>query len=236
MQTFESPQVAKGAQASRPTSTPLQVVCFTTYIAERAQQTSRHQDVRNFLLALRGEKIDGESTIPVGSEQRILSRGNANDSIDWFGEMVADYLTAGPIRPPFDLVPVPTSKTTLESSAGPWTSLLAISIASNGLDDVSIRDVLRWRKPLSAPSRRSQSVSELYENLAAVKPVPDGTPIVLVDYLFTGSATLRACAAKLQRQGARVRLALCAGRTATASTHDPFTVVTGNLQRYDPGH
>lgn len=236
MQTFESPQLAKGAQKSRPISTPLQVVCFTTYVAERAHQTSRHRDVRNFLLALRGEKIEGESRIPVGSEERTLTRGNANDSIDWFGEMVADYLTPSPIQPPFELVPVPTSKTTLESSAGPWTSLLAISIASNGVDDVSIRDVLRWRKPLSAPSQRSQSVSELYENLAVVKPVPDGTPVVLVDYLFTGSATLRACAAKLQHQGARVLLALCAGRTATASTHDPFTIVTGKLQRFEPGH
>lgn len=236
MPTFESPQVAKGAEASRAARSPLQVVCFTTYVAEPTQQTNRHHDVRNFLLALRGELIQGESTIPVGSEKRTLASLNVNDSIDWFGEMVTDYLDGCPIRPPFDLVPVPTSKTTLESSAGPWTTLLAISIASNGLEDASVLDVLRWKEPLAAPSQRTQSVAELYENLAVLEPLPAGRRVVLVDYLFTGSATLRACAAKLERQGARVLIAVCAGRIATSSRHDPFTVVTGGVHPYEPGH
>jgi predicted amidophosphoribosyltransferase len=187
-------------------------------------------------LALRGEQIEGESKIPVGAEERTLTQLNANDSIDWFGEMVTEYLESCRIRPPFSLVPVPTSKTTLESSAGPWTSLLAISIASNGPGDVSILDVLRWKEPLEAPSQRGQTVSELYENLALLQPLPEGIPVILVDYLFTGSSTVRACAARLQRHGARVLLCLCAGRTATKSAHDPFTVVTGGVHRYEAGH
>ena len=236
MQTFESAPAAKGVEASRPTAIPLHVVCFSTYVAERTQQTNRHHDVRNFLLALRGESIEGESKIPVGAEERTLTSQNANDSIDWFGEMVTEYLETCHIQPPFSLVPVPTWKTTLDSSAGPWTSLLAISIASNGLDGVSIRDALRWKQPLEPPNHRDQPVSELYENLAILQPLPEGSPVILVDYLFTGSATLRACAAKLRRHGGNVLLSLCAGRTATKSSHDPFTVVTGGLQRYDPGH
>jgi predicted amidophosphoribosyltransferase len=79
-------------------------------------------------------------------------------------------------------------------------------------------------------------VSELYENLAVLRPLPQGSPVILVDYLFTGSATLRACAARLRRNGARVLLCLCAGRTATKAGHDPFTVVTGGLHPYEPGH
>lgn len=236
MQTFESAPAVKGVEASRPTAIPLDVVCFSTYVADRTQQTNRHHDVRNFLLALRGESIEGESKIPVGAEERTLTSQNANDSIDWFGEMVTAYLETCHIQPPFSLVPVPTSKTTLDSSAGPWTSLLAISIASNGLDGVSIRDALRWKQPLEPPNHRDQPVSELYENLAILKPLPEGSPVILVDYLFTGSATLRACAAKLRRHGGNVLLGLCAGRTATKSSHDPFTVVTGGLHRYDPGH
>ena len=236
MQTFHSPRTTPGAEARRPTTNPLHVVCFSTYVAERSQQTSRHHDVRNFLLALRGEQIEGESKIPVGAEERTLTQLNANDSIDWFGEMVTEYLESCRIRPPFSLVPVPTSKTTLESSAGPWTSLLAISIASNGPGDVSILDVLRWKEPLEAPSQRGQTVSELYENLALLQPLPEGIPVILVDYLFTGSSTVRACAARLQRHGARVLLCLCAGRTATKSAHDPFTVVTGGVHRYEAGH
>ncbi len=236
MHVFESPQAAKGAEASRPGPDLLHVVCFSTYVSERTQQTNRHHDVRNFLLALRGEEVEGESKIPVRAEERTLTSHNANDSIDWFGEMVTAYLETCHIQPPFSLVPVPTSKTTLDLSAGPWTSLLAISIASNGLDDVSILDVLRWNQPLEPPSQRDQTVSELYENLAILQPLPEGSPVILVDYLFTSSATLRACAARLRHHGARVLLGLCAGRTATKSSHDPFTVVTGGLHRYDPGH
>ncbi len=236
MQTFESKQAAQGAEASKSAVHPLHVVCLTTYVAEQSQQTNRHYDVRNFLLALRGESIRGESTIPVGSEDRVLTNRNAKDSIDWFGEMVSEYLDGCHIQPPFTLVPVPTSKTTLESSAGPWTSLLAISIASSGLDDVSITDLLRWREPLAPPSQREQTAAELYENLAVLQPLPPESRVVLVDYLFTGSATLRACAARLRQQGANVLFALCAGRTATKSSHDPFTVVTGAVHRYEPGH
>jgi predicted amidophosphoribosyltransferase len=188
------------------------------------------------LLALRGESIQGEATIPVCSEDRVLTNRNANDSIDWFGEMVAEYLDSCHVQPPFSLVPVPTSKSTLESSAGPWTTLLAISIASSGLDDVSVEDVLRWKQPLDPPSQRQDTVAELYENLAVLKPLPPESPVVLVDYLFTGSATLRACAARLRQQGAQVLFALCAGRTATQSSHDPFAVVTGAVHRYQPGH
>ena len=60
MQTFESPQAAKGVEASRSTDNPLHVVCFSTYIAESTQQTNRHHDVRNFLLALRGDLDSGD--------------------------------------------------------------------------------------------------------------------------------------------------------------------------------
>jgi len=236
MQTFESPRATQGAEATRPTTHPLHVVCFSTYVSEPTQQTSRHHDVRNFLLALRGEQIQGDSMIPVGGGERALTKMNANDSIDWFGEMVTQYLETCHVQPPFTLVPVPTSKTTLDSSAGPWTSLLAISIASSGLDAVSVLDVLRWKQPLEPPSQRAQTVSELYENLAILDTLPEGKPIILVDYLFTGSATLRACAARLERHGAKVLLCVCAGRTATKAGHDPFTAVTGGLHPYHPGH
>jgi hypothetical protein len=95
------------------------VVCFSTYVSDPVRQEPRHRDVRNFLLALRGERIEAESKIPVGSEERSLSATNANDSIDWFGEMVAQYLTDNDLPRRVALVPVPTSRTTLESSAGP---------------------------------------------------------------------------------------------------------------------
>ncbi len=233
MQTYQTAPATRSSKKS-PESTSLPVACFSTYVAEPSQQAARHRDVRNFLLALSGEQVSGTSSIPVGHDERTLTTMNANDSIDWFGEMVVQYLDSSQILPPFGLVPVPTPQTTLASSAGPWTSLLAISIASNGLEDASVLDLLRWQEPI--PEQRCHTVAELYENLAVIRPFPTDRAIVLVDYLFTTSTMLRACAARLKRHGANVVLGLCAGRTAKEASYDPFTVVKGALERYVPGH
>ena len=215
---------------------PLRVLCFSTYVSDPLRQEPRHRDVRNFLLALRGERISAESSIPVAGEERLLSSVNANDSIDWFGEMVARYLIDNDLPRRVALVPVPTSRTTLESSAGPWTSLLAISIASNGLDEADIVDTLRWRKPLPPPGHRSSTASELFENLAVTRKLDPQVPVVLVDYLYTSSATLRACAGRLREQGLQVPLAVCAGRTTDQAVHGAFTVVVGEISVFEPGH
>ena len=169
MNIQESQRAGESEKTSSPSRGPLRVVCFSTYVADPVSRTTRHCDVRNFLLALRGEKIEGESTVPVGDDVRRLTSANANDSIDWFGEMVFAYLDSNRLFPPFVLLPVPTSKATLHSSAGPWTSLLAISIVSNGLEDAEILDALRWRKEVPPPSQRTASVAELYDNLAVTR-------------------------------------------------------------------
>ena len=233
MNIQESQRAGESEKTSSPSRGPLRVVGFSTYVADPVSRTTRHSDERNFLLALRGEKIEGESTVPVGDDVRRLTSANANDSIDWFGEMVFAYLDSNRLFPPFVLLPVPTSKATLHASAGPWTSLLAISIVSNGLEDAEILDALRWRKEVPPPSQRTASVAELYDNLAVTRRLDPDVP---VDYLFSSSATLRACAAILGQQGVRVSLALCAGRTATQAAHDPFTVVAGDLSEFQPGH
>ena len=224
------------ATTSGASPAPLRVLCFSTYVSDPLRQEPRHRDVRNFLLALRGERISAESSIPVAGEERLLSSTNANDSIDWFGEMVARYLIDNDLPRRVALVPVPTSRTTLESSAGPWTSLLAISIASNGLEEADIVDTLRWRKPLPPPGHRSSTAAELFENLAATRRLDPELPVILIDYLYTSSATLRACSGRLREQGAQVPLAVCAGRTTDQAVHGAFTVVVGEVSVFEPGH
>jgi hypothetical protein len=236
MHTQESKDAARAIPGGSPYRGPLRVVCFSTYLSDPKRRSPQHRDVRNFLLALRGERIEGVSRIPVRSEERELTSANANDSIDWFGEMVVGYLRQNQIRPPLGLMPVPTAKATLDSSAGPWTSLLAISIASNGLEEAEVVDALRWKKPLPPPSQRSTSAAELYENLAVTKRLDPNASVLLVDYLYAGSATLRACAARLADQGVRVPLALCAGRTTDQADHGAFAVVVGDITPFEPGH
>jgi len=236
MPAHESRRISGAPASERPARRPLRVVCFSTYVSDRSLQTPRHQAVRNFLLALRGERVDGLSRVPVGSETRDLTAANANDSIDWFGEMGARYLAAQQIDSPFLLVPVPASAATLDSSSGPWTSLLAIAIASNGMEQADVVDVLRWKRPVAPPSRRTASAAALYENLSVTRKLEPGLPVVLVDYLFAAGATLQACARRLSERGAPVRVALCAGRTAPRAEHDAFAIVAGRLEEFEPGH
>ena len=100
MQIYEStPTIITPTKS--PDSTSLPVVCFSTYVAGPSQQAVRHRDVRNFLLALRGERVSGTSAVPVGNDERSLTTKNANDSIDWFGEMVVQYLDSHQVLPPF---------------------------------------------------------------------------------------------------------------------------------------
>lgn len=235
MQAYESHR-ADAVSGERPSTGPLRVVCFSTYVADRSLQTERHRAARSFLLALRGERVDEVSRVPVGGEERELTAANANDSIDWFGEMVARYLASNLVEPTLLLVPVPTSSSTLDSSAGPWTSLLAISVASNGTEQADVVDALRWKRAVAPPSKRTATAAELYENLAVTRRLDPDVPIVLVDYLFTAPATLQACARRLGDQGVRVHLAVCAGRAAARADHDAFTITTGTLQELEPGH
>lgn len=214
---------------------PMRVVCFSTYVPNKAMQTPRHRDVRNFLLALRGEKLHGSSPIPVGSEERFLTRANADDSIDWFGEMVASYLASSSEKSPLALVPVPTLRSTVESTGAPWTMLLAISIASHGVE-AEVVDALRWKKPMTPPSLRPASCSELYENLAVIRWLDPTVPVILVDYIFMSSATIRACARRLSDHSGKVTMAVAAGRTADRADHDAFSVVVGELSEFLPGH
>jgi hypothetical protein len=236
MDIQESQDTARIVPSSGSNRSPLRVVCFSTYVSDPSRQAPQHRDVRNFLLALRGERIEAISRVPVLSTERELTAANANDSIDWFGEMVAHFLRQNQTRPPFRLMPVPTSRATLDSSAGPWTSLLAISIVSSGIEDAEVIDALRWKKALPPPSQRSTSAAELYENLAVTKKLDPDVPVLLVDYLYAGSATLRACAARLGDQRIRVPLALCAGRTTDQADQGAFAVVTGDIAAFEPGH
>jgi hypothetical protein len=236
MDTQQSRQSTAASSVSAPASGRLQVVCFSTYVSDPARQEPRHQDVRGFLLALRGERFEATAKVPVGDEERTLATINANDSIDWFGEMVARYWNANQCPRPVALVPVPTSRTTLDSSAGPWTSLLAISIASNGVDEADIVDALRWRGPLPPPGQKTPTAAELFENLSVTRKLEPAVPVVLVDYLYTSAAILRACAGRLREKGHSVPLAVCAGRTTDQAVHGPFTAVVGEMSAFEPGH
>ena len=210
---------------------PLRVMCFCTEATEAFGPSSRQRDAAAFLRALKGEELACRARVPVLGQERELDQSNRNDTIDWFGEMVTEQFRRHSIAPPFTLVPVPGRKITLDSSAGPWTALLAISIVPHFSNGVEVRDVLRWREewPPESDPLQSKDPGELYQNLSLIGEQTWEEPVILVDYVLTTGALLRACASVLRADGARVVLALCAGRRVRSSTLDAFRVVGGEL-------
>lgn len=181
-----------------------------------------------FLDALRGEDVRASHDIPVAESSRELSQANRHDSIDWFGEIVSHQFRRLPISPPFSLIPVPTFNATIESSAGSWTGVLAFSVAAH-FEDATVQDVLRWKEDWSEEPAGRHRAEEMYENLVIAGRFLHRDPVILVDHVLTDGRVLRASAARLRRAGARVTLAVCAGRRVRQVVSEPFTAVGGEL-------
>jgi len=211
---------------------PLKVICFFTSPSHRPEPGTPHADAHSFLLALRGEPITTPASVPVAGQMRALDNSNRNDTIDWLGEIVAEHFRQHSITPPFCLVPVPNPKATLSASSGPWTALLAFSIADHFAGEVNVMDVFRWKQEWSytGPEASSWDAARLYENLSLTQKVEWSEPVILVDYVFSTGAPLQACAAMLRERGAQVDLAVCAGRMVREAQSNPFTVVGGQLR------
>ena len=149
--------------------------------------------------------------------------------------MVAGYFRRQGLDPPFYLVPIPDTNTTLESTAGPWTSVTAMAIAAKIEGDVEALDVLRWKKKLSDLSLEAQDPTGLYENLALLGKIEWDRPLVLVDYLAVSPARAQACEAFLRAKGARVLLFVFAGRIAPQKPEKNFAVVRAEVAGINPG-
>jgi hypothetical protein len=106
-----------------------------------------------------------------------------------------------------------------------------MGIASHVEGDVDIVDVLRWNKNWSErdSTAGSPGPAELVANLTLIRKVAWDRPAVLVGYLATSAAKVQACAAALRASGARVLLALFAGRIVSQSPADPFAVMRAEV-------
>ena len=207
---------------------PLTVVWFCNGSTEPAAPSSANHDALSFLRALKGEPLVGEATVPLPGGPRRLGNHNLDEAIDWFGAMVAGYLKSRSLAPSFFAVPIPDADTTLESSAGPWTSLLAMAVASELEEQTETLDVLRWKKSLKTLPTEVASAGRLWENLALLGKVDWDRPVLLVDHLVH-AARAQACHAFLRAQGAQVLLCAMAGRIAPRTPSSPFGVFKAEL-------
>jgi hypothetical protein len=216
-------------------SNALKIVWFSTSVGKSANRSPDETAAYSFLAALKGGRVEGESIVPVGGKRRVLNKSNSDDAIDWFGEMAAGYLDRQSITPPLFLIPLPGPETTLESSRPPWTSLLAMAIASKVEQDVAVLDLLRWKKkPPESGLRQPMGPEQLFDNLAVTRRIEREGSAILVGYLARGAAPLQACAAALKANGTEVVLAAFAGRIVSRPPKEPFAVMKVQVPDFAP--
>jgi hypothetical protein len=214
----------------------LQVACFCRYLAARnALWRSEDFDSYKFIQALKGKELNGWCYVPVNSVKKRLSNQNLASAIDWFSIFAVNYLAKKRIVGPVFVVPIPNSSCTASSSAKPFTRKLASAIRERLGDQGTLLDCLRWKKNLGSASKEGgpRDVETLYGNLVLTANANEEMAIVLVDDVMTSGGHLKACAAKLRAEGAKVRIAVCAGRTTYDQGKPAFCIVEETLDDHE---
>jgi len=220
---------------------PLEVICLCTYLVTENYGLWRPQDhnASKFVKALKGETLNGYAYVPVLGVQRHLDNSNLDESIVWFGDLVASYMQQHGMNPPFVLVPVPnSSSTTKDSSSRPRTRKLARAIAAKIGQGTTVADCLRWKQNLGSARKgtgvATRDAATLYSNLAVIEKIDGSNPYILIDDAIASGGHLQACAAMLAKRGATVVSAFCGGRTVHEPPDSAFAPLREELADYIP--
>ena len=193
----------------------MNVVTFSTYRTTCGDWTSADHDARDFVRALKGQQIREYSGLKLRGRFLRFDNGNRDDVVRWFGQLVADYLRRYGPKPPFTIVPVPSSVADVTFIGCFPTLAMAHAIRIQLGAGVTVSDALRFIRPM-VPSREGgiRNVQELAAHLRLVEDV-DSHRVVLVDDVFVTGAHLRAAAAVLECHSASATLlAICAARAS----------------------
>lgn len=214
---------------------PLEVICFCSYLVTNDHSVWRSQDhiATKFVKALKGEQLKGYAYVPVLGARQYLGNGNLDDSIEWFGDMVAHYMQENGLEPPFVLVPVPNSGNTRKSPK-PRTFKLAKAIAEK-IGNTEIADCLRWKEDLGSARKGggTRDAGILYRNLVVTEELDESLPHILIDDALASGGHLQACAAKLESEGATVAMAFCGGDTVHEPPPLAFDIFRRELDDYE---
>ena len=219
---------------------PLEVVCLCTYLVTDNYGLWRPQDHRasKFVKALKGETLNGYAYVPVLGVQRHLDNNNLDESIEWFGDLVANYMQEHEMDPPFVLVPVPNSSNTRDSRRKPRTLKLAQAVAARIGQGTTVADCLRWKQDFGSARKgtgmATRDPAKLYPNLAVVEKIDGSNPYILIDDAIASGGHLKACAAKLTKKGATVVAAFCGGRTVHEPPDSAFAPLREEMDDYIP--
>jgi predicted amidophosphoribosyltransferase len=211
---------------------PLKVVSFATYLTnvDIAWRDEDHSSLK-FVKAVKGRHFGGYARVPVADKLKRLNQQNADDAIDWFARMAAQYLQDNETNE-LVLVPIPNSHCTEANGEIPRTTRIAAAIAARV--GIEVLDCLRWKEAMTPSSHGgTRNPQELFDNLAEIEN-PAGSKIVLIDDVRTTGAHLVAAKAFLRVKKAKCVMAMCAGRTVWAPEENPFAILEEDLPDFEP--
>jgi len=203
-----------------------------TYFTGHMGWRPRDFDSYKFVQALKGRGINKYAQVPILGTTRRLEQANAQDAIEWFGELAADYIRSVRLGRPLAFAPVPDSRC-IAKATPPRTCRLADAVVSR-LQNVEVWDGLRWRTEMIPSSQGgTRDPQRLFDNLAIVRRLPESR-IVLIDDVATKGSHLKAAAARLRARDARCNLAVCAAQTILNQDAEVFATVEAELEDFEP--
>lgn len=212
---------------------PLRTVCCYGHLTGPNGWGDEQNSVNQLVDAIKGEPVKGYGFVSVGAgPKRRIDQSNADDAVEWFGEMAAEFLQLETFTTSPLLIPFPDSKsirTTLVSR----TRRLADAIARRYA--ATVLDTLRFDRamPSSHSEGGSRDPQTIYPRLCLIRSIPFGTPCVLVDDVVTTGGHLRAAATFLRRIGP-VPLAICVASASQIPVDSPFQRITRELEDFSP--
>jgi hypothetical protein len=214
----------------------IEVICFCSFLSTiNVPWRTEDHNANKFVKALKDEELNGYAYVPVLGVQRLLNNANRDDSIEWFGDLVAHFILHNGYEFPLVFVPVPNSSTTTNTSKRPRTRKLAKAIADRVSGDTVVSDCLRWKVELgSARKGGPRDAPTLFKNLIVTEKLDKKIRYVLVDDVTTSGGHLAACTARLKEKGATVIGAFCAGKTFQEPPHSAFDIFRETVEEYEP--
>jgi hypothetical protein len=205
---------------------PLTVFCTAQYLTRpAAEMRGSDYNATHVVKAVKGLVLNANAYtwVTIGGRNVKIVEANKDRAMDWFAEWVALRINAlGSHRK--IIIPIPSSKSTLQSPPTFRTAVIAQKIAAlctNTLPFPSLR--FEAERPNSRKEGGSRSTATLYQALQLSAKLPAGQ-LILLDDVLTGGGHLRAAAWKVEDAGGKVEQAFCCGRSLETQVEDPFSL------------
>jgi hypothetical protein len=214
----------------------LRVLCCFSHLTGPDGWQDPHHCVNQFVNAVKGRPLSGYAYVRLfpDAPRRRLDAMNAQEAVDWFGEMGAEMLVSEGLDAAPVFVPIPNSQCVVATPSS-RTRHLADALAYR-FGDSLVLDVLRFDQPMHSAhgQQGSRDARSLYLHMRLTEALHRDRPHVLVDDVVATGGHIAAAQAVLRAYGAEVAVAVCAASAERTPHPAPFDRVVRQIAGYQP--